>query len=316
MSVILGIDPHKATDTAVAIDRDEQPITTVQVVADRCQSQRLLAWAASFGLERTWAIESANGLGKLLARQLLGAGEPAVDVPPTLSAPGLVAGLDQDGKNDSNDALSSAIAGPGHCGLRTVRVEDHTAVIRLLIDRYDGLVSLRTQATCRLHAVLRDLIAGGAPRPLSANRAAKLLRSVHPAGPVAISPRRAVPTLSTRNGGQPSDHRRRGRRALPPRVHEQRLRRHPAGGRGRLHPAGRDAARPAAVGRGRARGAGLSTRTPGAPPRGDPYLADPAGKIALIERGRCRFDNKIAWAQLNRAVGAIVGDNPAGGEAL
>jgi hypothetical protein len=124
-----------------------------------------------------------------------------VDVPPTLSAPGLVAGLDQDGKNDSNDALSSAIAGPGHCGLRTVRVEDHTAVIRLLIDRYDGLVSLRTQATCRLHAVLRDLIAGGAPRPLSANRAAKLLRSVHPAGPVAISPRRAVPTLSTRKGG-------------------------------------------------------------------------------------------------------------------
>jgi hypothetical protein len=107
MSVILGIDPHKATDTAVAIDRDEQPITTVQVVADRCQTQRLLAWAASFGLERTWAIESANGLGKLLARQLLGAGEPAVDVPPTLSAPGLVAGLDQDGKNDSNDALSS-----------------------------------------------------------------------------------------------------------------------------------------------------------------------------------------------------------------
>jgi transposase len=52
-------------------------------------------------------------------------------------------------------------------------------VIRL-IDRYDGLVSLRTQATCRLHVVLRELIAGGAPRRLSANRAAKLLRSVHP----------------------------------------------------------------------------------------------------------------------------------------
>jgi hypothetical protein len=189
-------------------------------------------------------------------------------------------------------------------------------VIRLLIDRYDGLVSLGTQATCRLHAVLLELIAGRAPRPLSASRAAKLLRSVHPAGPVAISPRRAMPTPSTRNGGQPSDHRRRGRRALPPRVHEQRLRRHPASGRGRLHPAGRDAARPAAVGRGRARGAGLPARTPAAPPRGDPYLADPAGKIALIERGLCRFDNKIAWAQLNGAVGAIVHDNPAGGEAL
>ena len=44
----------------------------------------------------------------------------------------------------------------------------------------------------------------------------------------------------------------------------------------------------------------------------DPYLADPAGKIALIERGGCRFDNKIARAQLAGAVGVIV-YNLAGG---
>ncbi|MGH9248207.1 MAG: PA domain-containing protein [Acidimicrobiales bacterium] len=56
--------------------------------------------------------------------------------------------------------------------------------------------------------------------------------------------------------------------------------------------------------------------TPDAPPGGDPLLADPTGKIALIERGLCRFDNKIAWAQLNGAVGAIVYNNAAGGEAL
>jgi len=30
MSVIIGIDRHKATRTAVAIDRDEQPIATLQ----------------------------------------------------------------------------------------------------------------------------------------------------------------------------------------------------------------------------------------------------------------------------------------------
>jgi hypothetical protein len=44
MSVIIGIDPHKATHTAVAIDRGEQPVATLQV-ADRCQTQRLLTWA-------------------------------------------------------------------------------------------------------------------------------------------------------------------------------------------------------------------------------------------------------------------------------
>ena len=48
-------------------------------------------------------------------------------------------------------------------------------------------------------------------------------------------------------------------------------------------------------------------------PAGDPYLANPAGKIALIVRGLCRFDNKIAWAQLNGAVGAIVYNLPGGG---
>jgi hypothetical protein len=44
----------------------------------------------------------------------------------------------------------------------------------------------------------------------------------------------------------------------------------------------------------------------------DPYLADPAGKVALIERGGCRFDNKIARAQQAGATGVIV-YNQAGG---
>ena len=83
-------------------------------------------------------------------------------------------------KNDGNDALSTAIAGLRHCGLRTVRGDDHSTVLRLLVGRYDDLVSLRTQAACRLHAVMRELVAGGAPRRLSAERAAKLLRSVRP----------------------------------------------------------------------------------------------------------------------------------------
>jgi hypothetical protein len=38
----------------------------------------------------------------------------------------------------------------------------------------------------------------------------------------------------------------------------------------------------------------------------DPYLADPAGKLALIERGACRFDEKVARAQLAGATGVIV----------
>ena len=82
MTVIIGIDPHKASHMAVAVDGDEHPIGWLEVCADGRQAQRLLAWAAPLGEERTWAIESADGLGKLLSQQLLAAGEHVVDVPP------------------------------------------------------------------------------------------------------------------------------------------------------------------------------------------------------------------------------------------
>jgi len=55
---------------------------------------------------------------------------------------------------------------------------------------------------------------------------------------------------------------------------------------------------------------------PGNPPVDDPYLASPAGKIALIERGLCRFDNKVARAQQAGAIGVIVYNSVAGGEGL
>jgi transposase len=135
---------------------------------------------------RRWAIESADGLGKLLAQQLLAAVEDVLDVPPTLAARVRLLGSTRAAKNDPNDALATAIAGLRHCGLRAVRVDDHTAVIRMLVDRYDDLTRLRTQAACRLHATRREPVAGGAPRRLSAARAAMLLRSVRPVGVAEI----------------------------------------------------------------------------------------------------------------------------------
>jgi transposase len=144
---------------------------------------------------RRWAIESADGLGKLLAQQLLAAGEDVLDVPPTLAARVRLLGSTKAAKNDPNDALATAIAGLRHCGLRAVRVDDHTAVIRMLVARYDDLTGLRTQAACRLHVTLRELVAGGAPRRLSAARAAKLLRSVRPVGVAEIERKRLAGEL-------------------------------------------------------------------------------------------------------------------------
>jgi transposase len=178
--VLIGVDPHKATHTAVAIDGDEQPVGRLQLPADRAQLQRLLAWAEPLGDDRVWAVESAGGLGRLLAQQLVAAGEHVVDVPATLSARVRLLGSSKASKNDSNDALSTAIAGLRHRDLRAVGAEDHTAVLRLLADRHRDLTALRTQAACRLHVALRELIPGGAPLRLRADRAALLLGGVRP----------------------------------------------------------------------------------------------------------------------------------------
>ena len=45
MTVIIGIDPHKASHTAVAIGCDEQPIAEIRVRSTCHQTEKLLAWA-------------------------------------------------------------------------------------------------------------------------------------------------------------------------------------------------------------------------------------------------------------------------------
>jgi Transposase len=86
-AVMIGVDPHKGSHTATALDAAEHELSRRKVRAGRRQVEQLLAWATPFEA-RTWAIESANGLGYLLAQQLVAAGEVVLDVPATLAARG------------------------------------------------------------------------------------------------------------------------------------------------------------------------------------------------------------------------------------
>src|SRR5690349_24548065 len=45
VAVMIGIDPHKASHTAVAIDPAEVPLGQLRVRACAAQAERLLAWA-------------------------------------------------------------------------------------------------------------------------------------------------------------------------------------------------------------------------------------------------------------------------------
>jgi transposase len=183
--ITIGIDPHKSSHTAVALDPSGGTLGELRVPADRAMLGRLTAWAAQWP-QRVWAIEGAGGLGRLLAQQLVAAGETVFDVPSALAARTRVLERGHGRKSDGIDARSVALVAQHRADLSRVALDDHCAVLRLLSDRRDELTSERRRAVNRLHRLLRDLRPGGAPRQLSAERAARLLAAVMPAGAVDI----------------------------------------------------------------------------------------------------------------------------------
>jgi transposase len=181
--VMIGIDPHKGSHTAVALDGREKGLGQVRVRVSAGQAAVLLEWAADWP-KRTWAIEGARGLGQLLAQQLIAVGEHVVDVPPKLAARVRLLNTGQINKNDPNDARSVAIAALRARDLAQVEAEDQTMVMRIWSRRYRDLGRLRTQLLCRLHTVLCELTPGGFRRELSAGQAVAILDGIVADSPI------------------------------------------------------------------------------------------------------------------------------------
>src|SRR6476469_4057764 len=171
--VMIGVDPHKGSHTAVVLDAGEVVLGQVRVTARRDQLLRLQRWAQPWP-DRVWAVEGARGLGRLLTQQLLAAGERVVDVQPKLAARVRLLNTGHVNKNDPNDARSVAVA-----ALRStvpeVRAEDHVKVMKVWAKRHRDLSSHRTRIACRLHAVLCELTPGGFAGEISAAQATRLL---------------------------------------------------------------------------------------------------------------------------------------------
>jgi len=184
--VMIGVDPHKASHTAVAISGAEEPLGELRVRACAVQAERLLAWAAAWP-ERTWAVEGAGGLGHLLDWQLLSAGERVLDVQPKLGARVRLLATGNVNKNDPNDARSVAVAALRSPGVREARPDDHAAVLKVWSKRRRDLAGSRTQVVCRLHAVLCELVPGGVGKKIIAAHAARLLDSITPPDTVAAA---------------------------------------------------------------------------------------------------------------------------------
>ena len=180
---MIGIDPHKATHTAVAIDSDEHVLAELKLRATKAQAERLCEWAEPFE-KREWAVESANGLGYLLAQQLVAAGETVFDVPPVLASRVRLMGTSRSQKNDPNDARSVAIAALRSDRLTQVTPDAHDCVLRLLVKRHRDMSRMRNKHCTRLHALLIELEPAGVASEMTVTKANTVLERVDVANEV------------------------------------------------------------------------------------------------------------------------------------
>jgi hypothetical protein len=109
-AVMIGVDLHKGSHTAVVISAAEEPLGELRVCASQAQAGKLMAWAAAWP-ERTWAVEGAWGLGRLLAQQLVAAGERVLDVQPKLASRVRLLQAGDTNKNDPERRLAGSGCG-------------------------------------------------------------------------------------------------------------------------------------------------------------------------------------------------------------
>src|SRR5215218_3826516 len=193
-----GCDHHRDRPPQGLTDRRRRrpsgrPLGHRRLLVNAGTLSQLVAWAAGWPARR-FAVEGAYGLGRPIAQQLAAAGEPVLDVPATLAARTRLLGSGG-GRKTAADAASVAQVAL-HCPtLRAVAAEDQTSILRLLAERRDDLAGERTRILNRLHGLLRDLLPGGAPSNLSADKAAALLRRVRPATATAACRRQLAREL-------------------------------------------------------------------------------------------------------------------------
>ena len=119
--VIVGIDAHKRSHTAVAIDEAGRKLGQRTTGTTSGDHLALLGWAREFGPQRRWAIEDCRHLSRRLESDLLAAGESIVRVPTKLMAHARDAARSY-GKSDPIDALAVARAALREADLPTAHL--------------------------------------------------------------------------------------------------------------------------------------------------------------------------------------------------
>jgi transposase len=167
---MIGIDAHKRTHTAVAIDEVGRELAIRTVAATSSGHLALLRWAAEIAEDRSWAVEDCRHLSRHLERDLLGSGERILRVPPKMMANARDSGRTY-GKSDPIDALAVARAALREPDLPVAYLDGPARDLRLLVDHREALVAERTRRINRLRWHLHELQPGWDPPARTLGRA-------------------------------------------------------------------------------------------------------------------------------------------------
>ncbi|WP_245616056.1 IS110 family transposase [Phycicoccus jejuensis] len=195
-SVVIGMDPHKRSVTIEVMAADEAILDRGRFDTDERGFAALLERAGRWP-SRVWAVEGCNGIGRHVATRLVAVGEQVLDVPPKLSARVRTFATGQGRKTDATDAHSVALVGTRMAGLRPVVPDAQREILRILVDRRRAIGDEHTVKVNQLHALLLELVPGGAKRDLSAAQARKILTGVRPRDVVGKTRKRVAAELVT-----------------------------------------------------------------------------------------------------------------------
>jgi len=155
--IVVGIDPHMKTHTAVAIDAvTGVSIAERTVTCDGAGHDELLVWARGLDPERFFAVEDCRHVSGRLERHLLPRGERVVRVPPKMMA-GARHSARTYGKSDPIDAACVARAALREPGLPEAALTGPEHDVRLLVDHRDDLTGERKRIQKRLRWNCHDL---------------------------------------------------------------------------------------------------------------------------------------------------------------
>ena len=181
----IGIDTHKATLAACAIDELGRPIGEATFANDPAGHDAFIAWARSTAPEATVGIEGSSLFGAPLARSVQGAGLFVREVPPHLSRAERRR-TRRPGKSDPGDALAIARVTARETNLPPIRLPDRTSEVQLLLEAREDLIGEATRARNRLHAHLPSWPRATAGRSRTSSRPASDDGRTPPAGEPTI----------------------------------------------------------------------------------------------------------------------------------